>query len=135
MSLEAAVQFAEKVATNEALLAQLRKDTEGKDEKAALAAVVALGKAQGLDFTGPEAIEVRTALTLKFKQESGEELSSEELSQVSGGNIGVFFTRGAYVGPGSLSDGNAWRSAPSDVWGRISSPFTASNFKSVFKGW
>jgi predicted ribosomally synthesized peptide with nif11-like leader len=121
MSLEAAVKFAEKVVTNEALLAQLQNDTEGKDDKAALAAVVAAGKANGLDFTAEEAVQARQGLIIHLKQQSGEELTTEELAQVSGGawyntvynfankNFGANQWKAVGNTFANFGDGNRWK--------------------------
>jgi predicted ribosomally synthesized peptide with nif11-like leader len=82
MSAQAAQQFMEKLAANEDLLKQIDKDTAGKDSTAVLAAVVAAGKAQGFDFT---AAEVQAGAMIHLKQQSGEQLTDQELAQVSGG--------------------------------------------------
>jgi predicted ribosomally synthesized peptide with nif11-like leader len=81
MSIDAAVQFAEKAAADPALVAQIDKATAGKDDKGAAAAVVAIAKAQGFDFTSDEALALRS----HAKREAGQELSDEELARVSGG--------------------------------------------------
>jgi predicted ribosomally synthesized peptide with nif11-like leader len=84
MSAQAALQFMDKLAANPDLLKQIEKDTAGKDDTAAVAAVVAAGKAQGFDFT---AADVQTGATVCLKHQSGEELTDEELAQIAGGVV------------------------------------------------
>jgi predicted ribosomally synthesized peptide with nif11-like leader len=81
MSLEAAVQFAGKAAADPALVAQIDQATAGKDDKAAAAAVVAIAKAQGFDFTADEALQFRAQAI----QRAAQELTADELARVSGG--------------------------------------------------
>ncbi|MBM3529094.1 MAG: Nif11-like leader peptide family natural product precursor [Alphaproteobacteria bacterium] len=89
MSIEAAMKFAERIATREAVHAQVRNATAGKDEPSALAAVVALGKNEGFDFTADEAAQVRRTLMLIVKQRTGEELTDDELERVAGGMMTI----------------------------------------------
>ena len=86
MSIQAATQFTEKWAGSEALQADLDKALAGKEGRAAIDVVVAIGKANGFEFTADEAMAIRGALIEQMRKEGvGGELTAEELGQVSGG--------------------------------------------------
>jgi hypothetical protein len=150
MSVEAAVQFMQKATTNEALLAQLTKASEGKDDKAALAAVVAAGKANGLDFTAEEAVQARNGvivfLTKEASKEAGQEMTDAELDQVSGGQFNQWGSSQFWVNNGQgLKNGLALMGT-SQGWSNFGSGMATlgqkstynnigNQIKSVFKGW
>jgi len=80
MSKDAAAKFIEKLAADPALQAQVTRAVEGKDDKAAAAAVAAIGKAKGFDFSADEAMAA-------CPRPASGELGAEELEKVSGGNV------------------------------------------------
>jgi predicted ribosomally synthesized peptide with nif11-like leader len=150
MSVEAAMDFVQKLPANPQLAGQVLQAVEGKDAKAAAAAVSAIGKTQGHDFTPDEAIEARhhTVQFLRGEKIIGDELSEEELNQVAGGLTfyASNFTRigsASYwqsVGSGFSQMGNQsfWRDAGrgAQSLGSASTWQTTGNaIANVFKGW
>ncbi len=71
---------------NEDFVRGLAKQIQPEDAQAYFAA-------HGLDFTKDEILQMGRALNLKVRQERGEELTEDELAEVSGGYgaLGTFF--------------------------------------------
>jgi predicted ribosomally synthesized peptide with nif11-like leader len=104
MSNEAAAEFMEKCAGSDALQAQIANATTGKDARPAADAIVAIGKANGFEFTADEALALA-----QRRPPHGGELSAQELEQVSGGAAPIMnvFRVSWWVGRGS-TDNRMW---------------------------
>lgn len=105
MSKQAATQFLEKVASDEALRTQLL--AQGKNRKERLAALVATGKQHGFTFGEDEMVSLlKTARGV----EEGT-LDERELAAVSGGGMSTFqYVVGkiwAWMGGGGSNDADA----------------------------
>ncbi|MBM3528694.1 MAG: hypothetical protein FJX62_11420 [Alphaproteobacteria bacterium] len=151
MSAQAAIEFVGKtIPMNPALAAEVAKAVEGKDANAAAAAVVAIGKKQGLDFTAEEAMGARAAVMEHLRKEKviGDELSEQDLDRVAGGASGPtalwsdIKNPQVWQGMGSafsvLGTAQGWQNFGSGMasLGSKSTWNTVGNsVKSVFSGW
>src|SRR5262245_2291411 len=81
MSLDAASKFVAKVNGDSALKDKVASAIEGKSDNEAAANFVALGKANGFDFTADEAIVLRDCAVAVMNGE----MSNAELDSVAGG--------------------------------------------------
>jgi hypothetical protein len=80
MSLQSASDFTNAIISNPALMPEVLKTIDGKNEAEASSAISALGKSKGYDFTPEEAVTLRHAA---LKQ-----LSDADLDGVAGGSTG-----------------------------------------------
>ncbi len=87
---------------DETFVQGLAKQIQPEDAQAYFAA-------HGLDFTKDEILQMGRALNLKVRQERGEELTEDELAEVSGGFIETFL----FLGIGAvLSAILGWANVP-----------------------
>ncbi|MBM3528695.1 MAG: hypothetical protein FJX62_11425 [Alphaproteobacteria bacterium] len=148
MSAEAAIEFVGKtLPANPALAVEVAKAVEGKNAKAAAAAVVAIGKQQGLDFTVDEALGARAALLDHFRKQKliDDELSEQDLDQVAGGmtfyaenftRIGsASYWQSAGQGIASLGQASTWQQAGQGMKSLGQASTWKNAVTSVFSGW
>ncbi|MBM3529096.1 MAG: Nif11 family protein [Alphaproteobacteria bacterium] len=150
MSLESAVQFTTKMVKSPALHEEVAKTVAGKDPKAASAAVAALGKKHGFEFTAEEAYQVREGALTMMRRDGilPDELGEKDLDQVAGGmkkpdiftaagwkpltdksgwtEIGNVFTSTSGISAfgNAMVDRGIWSSIPGTVASRVSSFFS-----------
>jgi hypothetical protein len=97
MSLQSATEFTNAIIVNPALMSEVSKTVDGKDEAEASSAISALGKSKGYDFTPEEAATMRHAFV--------KQLSDADLDGVAGGindggaaAIGIGYVAGQIAG-------------------------------------
>ena len=132
MGVEGVKNFAEKLATDEALgneLGQILKDGKGADQADA---VIALGARHGCEFNREECLQLRNVISIRIKQQADLELSEEELEMVAGGGDWANHWMAGYSQAHTGDPGGSSFNLGSDIW---SSDAWKDDVKDFFSSW